>query len=320
MANGIDFTDAQAYKAYVEKFAKELFTRMFYGFRTAQLATAHEGIKGRKVLTELVIGTGLAKRWKAEFEGTQNTSYKPYVLEVFANKVEHSVIPQEFESSYLGMMRKTGQDPADYPMEAYTLGKILNQLEQEIEDAFWQAVQVAVPADTDLLGETFDGILHQIGDAITATTLTPVATGAITDADVLDQFRAMWAIVNKPQKAMGTDFFVSYNVYDKYRIKYKQTYNVDPAYVKIDNSDYDQGIRYELSNKATIIPTPGMGDSDRVLIIPRDRLHYGFDALADWENFRFYQKHRQLDYWSDFKFGCVATMLRDGLAVVNDQA
>jgi len=320
MANGIDFTDAQAYKGYVEQFALDLFKRMFYGFRSGQLMTPHEGVKGRKVLTELVIGTGLAKRWIAEFEGTQNTSYTPYVLEVFTNKLEHQVVPQEFESNYMGEMRRTGQDPRDYPMEAFTLNGLLKELAKELEDATWQGDQAAVPADSDLLAATFDGILKQVADAITATDLTPVSTGAITLANVLDQFQSMWAQVNPAQKAMGTDIFVSYAVYDLYRIKYKQTYGADPAYVKIDNSDYDQGIRYELSSKATIIPVPGMGSSQRVLIMPRNRLHYGFDSLQDWSNFRFEQNHRTLDFWCDFNFGVKAVMLRDGLAVVNDQA
>ncbi|MCB0636449.1 MAG: hypothetical protein KDC54_07510 [Lewinella sp.] len=320
MANGIDFTDAAAYKAYVEDFAMQLFTRLFYGFRTSQLATPVEGVKGRHILTELIVNSGLAKRWAATFVGTANTSYKPYTLTVARNKVEHYVIPQEFESTYLGMMRRSGQDPTDYPFEAYTLGKILDQLAVELENAFWQGEAAVSPASTDLLAATFDGILTQVADAITATDLTETSTGVITEADVLDQFRALWAVVNTAQKNLGTDIFVSYPVYDLYRIKYKKTYGADPAYVKIDNSNYEQGIRYEMSSTAQIIPIPGMGTSQRIIIMPRERLFFGYDALADWGNFRFEQNHRQLDYWCDFNFGALAVMLRDGACVVNDQA
>jgi len=320
MALGIDFTDAAAYKAYVETFADDLFTELFFGFKTANLATPHEGVKGKHVITELEIADNLARRWDATFRGFSNTSYTPTVLEVSRNTVEHAVVPQLFESSYLGMMRRSGQSSDDYPFQAYVLGQLLTKLRSEIEVACWQGVAAGSPAISDLLVATFDGYLHQIADLITATTITPIATGASTTANILANLRTMWDAVDPAYKEAGTDIFMSYTDYDIYRRAYKDTYKVDPAYIKLEGSDYN-GISFELTGENTMIhPMPGMGASRRIVITPRTNLHYGFDALEDWSNFQFEKNHRQLDFWLDFNLGVAITQARDGILVVNDQA
>jgi hypothetical protein len=320
MANGIDFTAAEAYKAYVETFADDLFTQLFFGFKTGMLATPHEGVKGKHVITELEVSSNLARRWDATFRGFQNTAYTPTTLEVTRHTVEHSVIPQQFEGSYLGMMRRQGQSSDDYPFQAYVLGQLLRKLSSEMETALWQGVAAGSPAISDLITATFDGYLHQISDAITATTITPVATGASTTSNIIANLRTMWDSVDTAYKDGGTDIFMSYVDYDIYRRAYKDTYKVDPAYVKIEGSDYSS-IPYELTGENTVIHAiPGMGSSRRIVITPRTNLHYGFDALEDWSNFQFEKNHRQLDFWLDFNLGAAITQIRDGILVVNDQA
>lgn len=320
MANGIDFTQAAAYQAYVETFAEDLFTEIFHGFPTANVAVPHEGIKGKHILTELQISDNLARRWDATYRGTQNTAYKPEVLEVFANTIEHSVVPQNFESTYLGRQRQQGQSVSDYPMQAFVLGTMINKLVQELEVASWQGDAAETPAITDLLRQTFDGYLKQIADAITATELTPYVSGAVTSANVIATLRGMWELVTAALKASGCIIGMSYTVYDMLRIAIKDTYKVDPAYIEINDSGYE-GMRFELGgNQTTIVPFPGMGSSQRIFITSAANLNYGYDSLADWSNFQIYPLHRQLDFFMDFKYGVKFTQLRDGFTVVNDQA
>lgn len=319
MATGIDFSSAEGYQAYVETFAEDLFTQLFFGFKTAQLATPHEGVKGRHIITELEVASNLATRWSAAFAGTSNLTPTPTILEVVTNKVEHSVIPQNFESNYLGILRRKGQSSDDYPFQAYMLDKLMRKLNSELEVAAWQGVAAGSPASTDLLRETFDGYLQIIADAITATTLTPVATGAITSSNAVAKFREMWAAVDTAYKDGGVDIFCSYSTYDNYRINYKDTYKVDPAFIQVTDAGY-QGVQYELAGgNAQIIPIAGMGTSGRVVITPRENLHYGYDDLSDWMNFQFEKDHRQLDFWMDFNMGVAITMMRDGIITVNDQ-
>lgn len=281
----------------------------------------HEGIKGELVLTELLIGQNLAKRWSKSFSAVSGAiDFKPRVLATKLNKVDLSVVPQEYESSYLGMARRKGQDPTDWPFQAYVLQQIMNQLNQEMEHAIWQAEAAASPSSSDYLRETFDGFLTIIADAIAATDLTPVTTGAITDSNAVASFRLLWKELLAAYKESGVDFFCSYEIYDSYRIDYKEQYGQHPNEEVISGTDYT-GLRYELGGgKSFIIPVPGLEDSGRVVVTPRQNLHFGVDAFEDFQSFNVEQDTRELKFWMDFRMGAQIGIIKDGVLVVNDQA
>lgn len=319
VTTGTDHTEVIAYQAYVEKFKEDLFRQVFLKAKSIMLMTGHEGVKGRLVLTELIVNK-LARRYGDEFRGFLNTKMVPLILEVVTNTVEHSVIPKNYEKSYVGMLRKKGQNSDDYPKQAYILAAIVSKLAGEIENALWQAEAAGVPAADDYMDATFDGILKQVADAITATTLTPVATGTLTPANILESFEDMFAQVLPQYQELGTDIFCSYPVYNMWRKAYKLLYKVDAAYAKIEDSDYNGTTYTEGNNTTTIIPVAGMGSSQRVIMTPRENLHYGYDDENEWSNFDFEKNHRRLDFWTDFNIGVTIGMVRDGIWVVNDQA
>lgn len=323
MPGSLNLTAAEAFQGYVRTYDERLFRQLFYGFDTAQLATPHEGIKGQKIITELQVAANLAKRWNRAFAPpTDQVDFKPVTLSTTLNKVEHSVVPQDYEATYLGMMRRTGQNPDDYPFEMYIMEILFAKLNQEQEFAIWQGEAASSPSSNDYLRQTFDGYLTLIKDAITATDITPVVTGAITSSNAVDKFRLMWAEVDQAYKRAGMDIFCDYTIYDNYRIHYKEKFGANPVETPvINNADYTlAGLRYELGGGNTyIIPIAGMEGSGRVVITPRSNLHYGFDALSDWENFNFEQDHRNLDFWLDFRMGAQILTKRDGILVVNDQ-
>ena len=310
---------AIAQQAYVREYADQLFGRLFYGFQTAQLATIHEGIKGEKLITEWSVGSNLARRWAKSFDPTTVGEFKPVTLKTVLNKVDFSIVPTEYESSYLGQFRKKGQDMRDWPFQAYIMDETMKVLNQEFEVACWQGAEEASPSAGDYLRQTFDGYLTLIAKAITAGDITPVATGAITSSNAVAKFRDLWAAVDPVYKTAGVDIFVPYALYDAYRINYKDTYKIDPAYVEITSAGY-RGIAYELGNgNATIIPVHGMGSSGRVVITPRSNLVLGIDSPSD-VMFNVKEEIRELRLWMDFRMGAQILMKRNGILVVNDQA
>lgn len=315
----IDHSYAQSFQDYVRTYAEELFCELFYGFKTSELAQVYEGIKGEHVLTQLEIGDNLARRWGKNFEPVANAAtHKPRVLQTVLNKVDFSVVPQEYEFSYMGALRKKGQNPEDWPFQAYVMSKIIAKLMQEFEVASWQGVKSGAPASGDYLRETFDGYLQIIAASITAGDITPVSTGAINASNIIAKLRDMWEAVLSVYKENGTDIFMSYAMYDIYRIAYKDAYKIDPAYLDITNSGY-RGLEFELGNgNARIIPVNGMGDSGRVVITPRENLALGIDSPSD-VMFHAEQEKRELNFWMDFRMGAQILMQKDGILVVNDQ-
>jgi hypothetical protein len=309
-----------AFQNYVRTYSPELFSQLFYGFKTASLATIHQGLKGEHVVTESIVSSNLARRHRTDFDAVTAFTLKPEKLITVLNKVDFKIAPQDYEKSYAGAWRQRGQNPEDWPLAAFCLEQVIEALQQEYEVAVWQGDEAAVPAAGDFLRQTFDGYLKQIADAITATDLTPVATGALSSANIIAKLRDMYALVPTAYKERGFDIYMSYGLFDTFRMAYKDAYKVDPAYVEIANSTY-QGIRYELGNgNATIIPVPGMGTSGRVIMTHRSNLHIGIDDPGDTTMFNMEQEVRELKFWMDFRMGAKMTGLRDGVTVVNDQA
>lgn len=310
---------ARSFQDYTRDFSDQLFTELFYNFQTADLVTTHEGVKGEKILTQLELGQNFARRWGKAFTPPANLiAFKPRKIKTALNKVDFSITPQDYESSYLGQFRKKGQKLNDMPFEGYTMDKVLAKLNTEFEDAIWQAVESDTASDGDYLRETFDGYLKIIADEITAGTITPVATGAITQNDIIDQLRDMWEEVGVPYKNAGVDIMMSYSLYDTYRIAYKNAYKVDPAYSMITASGYE-GILFELGNSKTrIIPVVGLGSSNRIIITPRENLHMAIDDPSD-VMFNVEGVKRELHFWMDFRMGAQILIIQDGILVVNDQ-
>lgn len=318
--DSLDHIYAQSFQDYVRTYADELFCEMFYGFKTSDLAKTYEGIKGEHVITQLEIGENLARRWAKTFDPvTDAATFKPRVLKTVTNKVDFSIVPQQYEASYLGAWRKKGQDPADWPFAAYVLSKIMAKLQQEFEVAVWQGVEEASPSAGDYLRQTFDGYLQIIAESLTAGDIDAVTTGAITGSNIIAKLRDMWAEVLSQYKENGTDILMSYAMYDTYRIAYKDAYKIDPAYVDITNSGY-RGVQFELGNGNTrIIPVNGMAGSNRIVITPRENLTIGIDAGSDFV-FRVKEDIRELQFAMDFRMGAQILMQKNGILVVNDQA
>lgn len=317
--DSLDHSYAEAFQDYVRTYADQLFTEQFYGFKTAMFAQIFEGIKGEHVITQLDVADNLARRWAKTFDPVDAAIFKPRVLKTVLNKVDFSIVPQQYEASYLGAWRKKGQNPADWPFEAYVLSKILAKLQQEFEVAAWQGVEEASPSAGDYLRQTFDGYLQIIVEALAAGDINATTTGAINAGNIITKLRDMWSDVLSVYKENGTDILMSYEMYDLYRIAYKDAYKIDPAYVEISNSGY-RGIQFELGNGNTrIIPINGMAGSNRIIITPLENFTLGIDSPADTQ-FRVKEDLRELQFAMDFRMGAQILLQKDGVLVVNDQA
>lgn len=317
--DSLDHSYAQSFQDYVRTYADDLFCELFYGFKTSDLAQTHEGIKGEKVITQLEVADNLARRWAKTFDPTDAATFKPRVLKTVLNKVDFSIVPQQYESSYLGAWRKKGQNPADWPYQAYVMQKVLAKLMQEFEVATWQGVEEASPSAGDYLRQTFDGYLQIIVEALAAGDITAVTTGALDASNIIAKLRLMWAAVSSQYKEGGMDILMSYDLYDTYRIAYKDANKIDPAYIQITDAGY-RGVLYELGNGNTkIIPVNGMSGSGRVVITPRENLAIGIDDASD-VMFNVQQDIRELKFWMDFRMGVQILLQKDGILVVNDQA
>lgn len=316
MTPSTDFTDVAAYRAYVEKFAPELITRGYYSNRTAQLVTAHDGVKGKKVLTILTLGT-LGRRWSKAFNPPAGTiGFTPRELVVEAAKFELGFVPQEFESNYLGQFRRQGFNDSDFiPFEGFIMNAVMAKQAAEIEAGMWRAEKANVAADTDTLMMIHDGYLTKLAkdQALGTPKLTAYTTpgGAVTQNNVVEVLEGMWDRLDPEYQDMPIGIFVNPKIWSWYQRQYRNDYSkytesMQTGRIKLDFCDGE------------IIRTPGMGTSQRIVMTPLENMHYGFDGLDEAYAFNFEKEHREVHYWSDFKMGVEFGIMEDGVMVIND--
>ena len=136
---------AAAYKNSVHELGPDFIYKAFYAFKTMLHATVAEGNKGKRTLTEIMVGD-LVYAWNKNFNPRQNAiDYRPREIEVVAQKFDLAFVPQEYEATYLGAARKKGQNPgSDLPAEAEHMMLIMAKIASELENAVWRGQITAV--------------------------------------------------------------------------------------------------------------------------------------------------------------------------------
>ena len=310
MANAMNLTNAAAFRAFVEKFADTLISELHFGAPSLQLFTAHEGVKGKKILTQLVLGQSLVRKYSKSFEPTEAFSFTPRELAIAMAKVDMEMTPKDLEDTYLGMFRQNGQlNPEDLPFERYIFNDILMKIKEEMEVTAWQGVAAASPAAGAVLNVLTDGIMHLLGDAATATTITPITTGALTSANMVEKVELVYSGIGKAYKATNVDIFCSVNDRAKYVASYRDAYG---KYVALDNNR----VPFDLG-PATLHFLPGVPDG-AIVVTPRSNLHYGYDGALDHTTFRVKDQIRSMQFAMDLNVGFQIGILNDRAIRVND--
>lgn len=321
MSLSANITNVAAYRDYVQTYAEDLIIRAFYSPKTVQMAQVHENVKGRKTLTRMKVAANKAVAWAKDFNAASDAvSFEPRHLDVIAIKRDLSFVPQEFESTYLGFMRKPGQNPGqDLPFEGFIMESILKTHAEELDAALWQAVKAgSVVGGTTPMNQCFDGFLQIIDDAVTATDIPAgqvITTpgGAISTSNVVALLETMWNALGAGYKEGRVNVFMSWTNFQKYQQGYRE------AFGKYVSSNKDATVTLDFSQNAILIPMPGMGSSDRIVMTPADNLAVGFDQISD-QMFEFEKNKRVMDFWLDFKVGAQIAQLDEGGLVVNDLA
>jgi len=266
------------------------------------------------------VATGKAVAWKKDFEPPTNAvSFHPRHLEVTAIKRELSFVPQEFESTYLGYTRRQGQNPGtDLPFEGFIMQAVLGGHAEELDAAFWGAVKAgSVTAGTTPMAQCFDGWLQIItdeiaGGGIPGSAVVPTPGGAISESNIVALVEDMWKTLGAGYKKMPVDVYMSWNNFTLYSQAYRDQFGF--SYGSAESARR----KLDFSMNANLIPMPGMGESDRIVLTPRGNLHTAFDSFADTNMFEFEKNKRQMDFWMDFKVGVQIAQIDEAGLIVND--
>lgn len=311
--SSIKYTGAADYKAFTEEFSEELFTILFYGFATSRWVTPHEGLKGKKILTELTVGD-LIKRWKKTFDPDEDTlGFKPREISTELVKMDLQIFPQEFEQTYLAFARRRGQNKGDLPFEGFIVRALLQKIAKEQENAVWQAVKTANPQDNDPLMDMFDGYLKLIDDAEAAGDLTGIPVVDLSEDNIVLHVEEMFNNLDPAARGEKLSICCSWKNYYRYMAGYRDKFG------KYIEKASDRSLKLDIGD-VMLRPVNGMGNTDRMIITLDSNYHYAYDAAGDSSFINFENNHRAVDMFLDFRIGVQMQWLEDrgGLIVIND--
>jgi hypothetical protein len=245
------------------------------------------------------------------FAPTANAiDFNARTLKVRGVKVDLQLIPSVLEKTWLGKMKKAN-DPLDMPFEAFIMNYINSKIKENLRlKAIYKGVYNAAgvtPADT------MDGYLKLIADAITATTIAPIVTGAITSANVVDKLELVYDGLGDAYKGVPTIMKVNSQIFDWYNRKYRLDFG--------GNQDYKgmQRLRRPLDGTlCELVREPGLGTSQRTICSVKENFVYGVDS-ANGYTLDVQKFDRTLKILIDFKAGVNFKEIHARALAVNDQ-
>lgn len=308
-------SDVVAYQDYANEFSRELMSKFFIGFETADVATLHAGLRTKKVLTEMIIGD-LIQVWRKGFNPTSNAfKFVPREIDPKLVKVDLSFYVQELHDSYLGeLARRKNASPDEYPFPQYLFERIITKMNEEKEFALWNGEISSSPADGDLLSAVINGYQKICAAETAAGNLTPVVTGAITNSNAIESAEEVYKALSPATQRTALTAFVGYDHMLKLQKNYQTLYG---APVGNDGKALKFGIG--IGNGGVTFRAHAGIDGDFMLMTPSSNLHYSY-AQEGSELLRLEKQKRELivmaDFWIDAQIGIV----HNDILRTNDQA
>lgn len=301
-------TDMQAFQSYVLEHYQALITRLFYSFMSAGYCTPHEGMKGKKTLTNLVIDK-LVRRYGKDFTVIANThKYGQRVLDVYSAKVDMRIYPKDFESTYLGMMRSKGQNGnMSIVFEQELMNATFEKIAEEMELAFWRANKAAVDKPSDTLDMLYDGVIEILKAEV--ANLQPVTTGVLTESNAFTQIQRVYKSVSNKFKAKGIELFISPTTDYLAGVEYANLYTKYAG---------KNGEGFFLKSNVSTVLLPGVPDN-AIIFMPKENIHYGYDGAFDASFFQMEQEDRSIKFWCDFNMGVQLGIAHHDFITCNEQ-
>jgi hypothetical protein len=202
---------------------------------------------------------------------------------------------RDFNATFLQHYKSASrQIQESLDLTEFMLRMILKQLTEDLELAIWQGEYDPAAAAANLAEplKVVDGFLKLTTDAIAAGDIVPVVTGAITSANAVDAFKAMYYGLTNKTKGTVSFTYASYTNVLAYIENYTQNNsanNIITSYIfqewlsnqKNRNAQDLRNFELQTGNFLPMIPLPesagnnfivpvwGMGDTNRLIIESR---------------------------------------------------
>ncbi len=313
--------DAATYQDHTIKHREEILTVALEEFRTRNAVTAIPAVKGKMTVTEQLIGN-IVKKWKPLDLDTagENISLKPHDLISVRFGFHEKITPAALEGTYLAHLRQTGQNPMDFPFEAYVMDGIRKKITAFIEKVFWQGKK---DPNSEAGIAQIDGILEQLKQGIAANKLTETTLGTPVVRRSQDQeltagttgtVEVFENLIQSAPDALldneGLQVYCRRKIGTNYGLEHRNLYKSTPP--KPFESFNVEGFN------ANANPLSGI-NTDRILATPVWNIIYGYDAETDISEFKTQYILNQLHIFGAFRIAAKLLIIDDRVVLVNEK-
>lgn len=264
--------DTSALAAYAGKYENKLFATLRQKLTILNDLEVLFGIKNTLKLTKLTVLDGVRGYREAFDDNDADLTYSGRDASTVLLKRDMKINPLKYRTTHMSEVMKPGVNPDDIPYAAFVNESIMKQIGSEVQKGSY----LAVAGDESTLALSFNGLGTLIATEITATNLTPIATGALTNTNAVAKFEQMVAAMPVEYVENGLEIKASVGSVRKFQEDYRERYGKfkeknEKGQLEIDDA----------AGMVTIKPCLWMGNSGRLIASPFENILACVDGLGD---------------------------------------
>ena len=302
---------ATALGAYYRDKKAEVLGKLYAAEDMRKYFNVVSGVQDEYVMTEMLFDE-LTQPYQKDWTPKGTATFTPEILKNRPVKVDFTLEPKALEATWLGYLKTNGSSAEEYPFVQYIYERLIEKVARELNNTTINGVYVAPTAGTAGAAiAAFNGLLKIVTDAITATKITPIATGALSTSNIRTKVEQM--VDALPTEHRDQDLVLLMSP------------SWARAYFRLNRTDFGANIDYKPGEtmvdftNVKIVTPQYMNGSSRMIITPAANLFLLEDGVNEEERMIIEAEKRVINIMMDFKRGVGFGIIED-YVWTNDQA
>lgn len=295
----IDITQLNAQLgAYARRHSQDIATALFQGLEFEGFMTSVPGVTDEYTTQSADISEVL-QPFQCDWTPKGTASFDARINKVRQIKIDCEIpCIDDLSRSWLAFLTDEEKDRREWPIVRWIIDRlVLPKAIAELDDMSYNGVYSApTPGTPGAAADSADGMAEIIANEISGGGLTPIPTGAITPANIVDAVEDFVGAIPKPYRNLEGPIFMSCTNARNYELGYRN------AYGQNNNYNGNGQLRIDGSRKF-IIPIAAMEGSDRFICTPRGNMFKMYDKINTISNLNAQLEKRQIILFGDFKRG-----------------
>lgn len=316
--DNIDFDDLHnEFGACTAEVMQEMMRDIFIPAIPEVIVTGF-GYKKDTTYSNIVATIGeVLQPWACEWNSKGPIGFVPYSNTVRALKADYDLCPGDIYRTYFNYLASNGFTPYDHPFVDFIIEMLLAGMARDnrMKTMFFGDYN---PAGTAAL-DAYDGFHTIIDDAITATTITPITTGAFTWAalgDALDYLDTFTASFPAEWTSETIHILANHTFVKQYAKDHYMTYNVGGFTRPEATGDSPVQI---FGTNWLLYPVHGFGTGDRLVAIRPGNFAFLMDTMDGFDQATVEKYRRKISIMIDAVGSAAINSLDPNWIQVNDQ-